>query len=321
MPRLPALRRVSIAGDRVLTVRRVARRDVGGIERLYDRLDDGDRYRRFFSVLHPDRTFFERLVEIDERGGAGVVAVVTGHHGGRGRIIGEAGYELLANGDGELAITVDPAWRGWLGPYLLDALTDVAGSRGVANLEAEVLLVNDPMLSLLRSRGFAVLPGDDWSVLRAIISTDRRPLEGARRRPTWPDTGERLRVLVEGAGARWHAQPAAAAAGVELLGCPGPSRQAGCPMVTGSPCPLVVGADVVVVNHPPAREDWDRVRQAHPVVHPGVPICVELRPGTTAAQGEVDLGSLADPTDDLAVVRLVERIAAAGAEGPWNVPG
>ena len=39
-------------------------------------------------------------------------------------LVGEAGYTLLSDGDGELAITVDPEWRGWLGSWLLDALVD-----------------------------------------------------------------------------------------------------------------------------------------------------------------------------------------------------
>jgi hypothetical protein len=323
MARVPALRRVAIAGDRVLTVRRVDGRDVGGIRQLYSRLDDESRYRRFFSLLHPDDEFFERIVTVDERGGAGIVAVVTGHRGGRGRTVGEAGYELLPNGNGELAITVDPAWRGWLGPYLLDTLVEVAAARGVADLEAEILLTNEPMLSLIRARGFATVPREDWSVLRTVISTDRRPLLGARPRPSWPDTGEHLRVLVEGAGARWRAQPAAADAGVELLGCPGPSRSAGCPALVGQPCPLVAGADAVVVNLPPDRDDWNAVREAHAHLHAGVPVCVELRPGTLAMDGELDLGAAteADSGDerDLAVIRFIERVVTDGAP-PWTSP-
>jgi hypothetical protein len=322
MARLPALRRVAIAGGRVLTVRRVDARDIGGIQRLYGRLDDESRYRRFFSLLQPDREFFERIATVDERGGAGLVAIVTGHRGGRGLTVGEAGYELLANGNGELAITVDPAWRGWLGPYLLDALVEVAASRRVADLEAEILLTNEPMLSLIRSRGFATVPREDWSVLRTVISTDRRTIAGARTRPAWPDTGEHLRVLVEGAGARWHAQSAAATAGVELLGCPGPSRAAGCPALVGEPCPLVTGADAVVVNIPPDREDWNAVRAAHARVHAGVPICVELRAGAEALDGELDLGAVTDEGDDrdLAVIRFIERAVADGAS-PWTSPG
>lgn len=312
MGRLPALRREHLAGDRVLTVRAVDRRDVAGLERLYAGLDDESRYRRFFSLHRPDREFFERIADIGDRGGAGIVAVLTGRHGGRGRIVGEAGYELLANGDGELAITVDQAWRGWLGPYLLDVLTEVAAERGVPNLEADVLLANGPMLALVRGRGYATVPTEDWSVLRVLVGTAGR-VEGdvTRSRPTWPHDGARLRVLVEGGGGRWHAQAEAAAAGIELLGCPGPTGGAACPAVLGQPCPLVTGADVVVVSHPPEGGDWQSLREAHPRVHPGVPVCVELRPGSDPVPGEAVLGGEGenDGERERDVVRFVERLA------------
>lgn len=323
MGRLRALRREHLTGDRVLTVRPVDARDVGGLARLYAGLDDESRYRRFFSLHRPDRAFFERLAAVDDRGGAGIVAIVTGHHGGRGRIVGEAGYELLDNGDGELAITVDGAWRGWLGAYLLDVLTEVAAERGVPNLEAELLLANSSMLALVRGRGFATIPTDDWSAVRAVVSTARRREGAARPRPTWPvgaegdDDGRgdgHLRVLVEGSGGRWHGQEEAAAAGLELLGCPGPASGVACPAVLGEPCPLVTGADVVVVAHPPDDEAWQALRTAHHEVHAGVPVCVELRAGTEVVPGEVEVparggagGTGADR--DRAVVRFVERLA------------
>lgn len=306
MERLPALRRVQLPGERVLTVRRIDRRDLAGLERLYSDLDDESRYRRFFSVLHPGRDFFERMVAVGERGGAGIVAVVTGHRGGRGRLVGEASYELLANGDGELGIAVDARWRGWLGAYLLDALTEVAAANGVPNLEAEVLLANGPMLSLVRSRGFATLPTGDWSILRVLLSTAPASDDEPHPRPTWP-SGAGLRVLVEGSGGGWHAQAEAAEAGVELVGCPGPGgRGPTCPALLGRPCPLVTGADVVVVAHPPDHDDWSALRGSHARVHPGVPVCVELRPGQEPVPGEVEVVG----TD---VVRFVERLARSGS--------
>jgi hypothetical protein len=307
MGRLPALRRVQLAGGRVLTVRRIDRRDLAALARLYGDLDDESRYRRFFSVHHPGRAFFERMVAVGERGGAGLVAVVTGHRGGRGRLVGEASYELLANGDGELGITVEAGWRGWLGAYLLDALAEVAAAAGVPNLEAEVLLVNGPMLALVRSRGYATLPSADWSIVRVLVSTAPRADGDEHPRPTWP-AGRGLRVLVEGGGGRWHAQPEAAAAGIELVGCPGPGGRGGptCPALRGRPCPLVAGADVVVLAHPPDRDDWAALRESHARLHPGVPVCVELRPRQEPVGAEVEA-----PRAD--VVRFVERLARSAA--------
>ena len=170
-------------------IRSVAARDVDGLEALYDGLDDDARHRRFFSLYRPDRAFFERMAAVDDRGGAGLVATVV-DPGGSERLVGEAGYELLPNGHGELAITVERCWRGWLGPVLLDALVDAAAARGVPNLEADVLVTNGPMLAMLRSRGYATMPNHDWSVIRAVIGTS-----GPRPAQPYPERLPRLGSL------------------------------------------------------------------------------------------------------------------------------
>jgi hypothetical protein len=281
-----AVRTVRLPEGGTLVVRLVEARDVDAIASLYAHLDAEAAYRRFFSGYRPDHEFFDHLVAVGARGGAGLVAEVDAGPEGP-RVVGEASYERLANGNGELAITVDGTWRGWLGPYLLDALLEVAAGRGVPNLEADVLLTNGPMLALLRSRGYAALPTSDWSVVRAVIGA-------ATRRPTWPAARTGLRVLVEGAGGHWPGAEAATAAGIEVLGCSGPATPgARCPALAGEPCPLATGSDVIVLAHPADSEEWRALRDAHPAVHPGVPVCVEL-PG---AGGGAD------------VVTLVQRLA------------
>ena len=114
---------MALAGGGHLTVRPVGPGDLDGLVALYATLDAEDRYRRFFSGLAPPRSFFQRLAEVRGRGGFGVVAV-----DGAGRIVGEANYELLPDGDGELGMAVARDWRGWLGPYLLDTLVDAAAA-------------------------------------------------------------------------------------------------------------------------------------------------------------------------------------------------
>jgi RimJ/RimL family protein N-acetyltransferase len=265
------VRQVDLPRGGRLVVRPVRTDDVDALEALYAGLDDDARYRRFFSVYRPDRSFFERMVAVSERGGAGLVATVTEPDADDERVVAEAGFELLPNGDGELAITVDRAWRGWLGPFLLDALLAAARSRGVPNLEADVLMTNGPMLALVRSRGYAAIPNGDWSVARAVIGT-------AGPTPTWPGGHHRLRVLVEGAGGHWHAAELAQGEGLEVLGCPGPAgRRAPCPALAGAPCPLAAGADAIVISRPDLADGWPELRAVHPALHPGVPVCVELR--------------------------------------------
>jgi hypothetical protein len=297
-----APRRVPLGDGRTLVIRRVEQSDADGLSALYARLDDESLYRRFFSIYRPRRAFFDRMAAVGERGGAGLVAELVDDENGE-RIVAEAGYELLPNGNGELEITVDREWRGWLGPYLLDALVDAAASRSVPNLEADILVTNAPMLALFASRGYAAKPNQDWSVVRAVIGAGTRT-------PTWPSAHDRPRVLVEGAGGHWHAACTARDEGLEVMTCPGPAgRRSRCPVLSGEPCPLAAGADAVVISHPPSTDSWSMLRAAHPRLHPGVPICVELTlPDGAAATGEIVL-----PPSEVGIVEVVQRRARARA--------
>ncbi len=300
-PTTAGARRVDLPPGRALVVRPVGPGDVDALMALYDGLSDDDRYRRFFSAYRPDRAFFERAAAVRSRGGHGLVAVEAATAPERElRIVGEANYELLPNGDGELAMAVAADWRVWLDPELIDALVDAAADRGVPNLEADVLATNAPMLALLRSRGYANLSSDDWVSLRLIVGTRGRT-------PTWPRGAVRgggpagPRVLVEAPGGRWHAAREAADAGFDVIACSGP-RGGRCPALAGEPCPLVAGADAVVVSRPRDDERWRSLVDAHARAHPGVPVCVEPRPG-----GDVD--------DPRLVVSIIDRVTAAVRRG------
>ena len=313
----------------MLVVRAVTLDDVPGLTALYEGLSDEDRYRRFFSFYRPPQAFFEKMATVAERNGFELVATTgpapgpgsgsggpsgSGDQGGTSPgqpgdresdeapwpIVGEAGYVLLPDGDGELAIAVAHSWRGWLGPYLLDALVSAAAARGVPNLEADVLVTNRPMLALLRSRGCATVEHPDWTEVRVVIGTGGRT-------PTWPGPHDRPRVLVEVPGARWHAEADAKAAGLQVLACGGPSgRHPHCPALAGHPCPLAAGADAIVMSRPPDQEQWRSLTDAHAGVHPGVPVCVEMAGGWTEeppGSGRVGGGA------DRAVMSLVQRVA------------
>jgi hypothetical protein len=252
----------------------VAHTDVGGLAALYGGLSGHDRYLRFFSGYRPPRDFFERLTHIAERGGYGVVATVSADDG-EDRIVADASYELLPNGNGDVSMTVAAGERGWLGPFLLDALVEAAASRGVPNLEADVLATNRRMLSVLRTRGYATLGSGDWVTQRLVVGTGGHT-------PVWPEPGDasgrggRPRVLVETPGGRWHAGDAAAAAGLQVIACSGPQgRRPRCPVLAGHPCPLAAGADAIVVSNAPDDERWRAIVEAHAGLHPGVPVCVE----------------------------------------------
>ena len=308
------VRSVDLPSGEVLRIRPVEPADAEGLAALYEGLGSEDRYRRFFSHYRPSRTFLERMTTVAERGGCGLVATVTSPDGSV-RIVGEASFSLLDDGDGELGITVDRERRGWLGPYLLDALVAAAAAMGVPNLQAEILVGNGPMLALVRARGAAVTGHPDRSVVRVAIGTST-PI------PVWSGKDARPRVLVELSGS-WHGEAPAEHAGLRVMACPGPSsRSARCPALAGLPCPLAAGADVIVVAQPPGKDGGRLARtllDAHHRLHPGVPVCVEVPAGGEAVG---DVPTSARGPDGRDVVALVQRLArrdggdAGLAEGP-----
>jgi hypothetical protein len=239
---------------------------------LYESLDVDDRYARFASAFHPRPAFYAALTTVGERGGARLVAAFVAHPSEEDRIIGEAGYSLLHNGDGELEMTVERGARSWLGPYLLDALVETAAASGVPNLEADVPTVDHPMLAWLRSRGSVAMEHDGWRRVRLLIGTSG-PLA------TWPGGHERPRLLVECAGGRWRAEDVARAAGLDVLVCPGPAHdERRCPVQEGEPCPLAAGADFIVVADPCGDERWRTLVAGHGTVHPDIPVVTQISP-------------------------------------------
>jgi acetyltransferase len=175
-----AARRIPISRGRTIVVRPVRPGDEQGLVELYEALDVGDRYLRFFCAYRPSIEFIKNLANPKPRE-ARVVAELRQYSGGH--LVAEAGYSVLANGNGEFAMVVAKQWRGWLGPYLLDVVVELAADNGVPNLEAEVLTVNARML---RCRGHRSLPArrhDSGSASRRARH-DRAP--HADRRPRTP---------------------------------------------------------------------------------------------------------------------------------------
>ena len=295
-------RRVRV-GDGELLVRSIEAADVPGLAALYEGLDPDDRYRRFFSAYHPPSAFFERLTTVAERSGVGLVAVWVPGGGSTEEIVADAEYEMLPNGDGELAITVAASWRGWLGPWLLDALLDAARARGVPNLEADVLATNGPMLALARARGCVSLDRGDWSVVRVLIGATTRV-------PTWPGGDREPRLLIEGIGCGWRAEHAVRRPGLRVIACPGPAaRRMRCPAMAGRPCPLAADANLIVVCLPLDAEKRDELLAAHSILHPGVVVCVDSdasdrRPGVVVL-----------PRTKPEVVAVVRALARRGSPG------
>lgn len=268
------LRTAQLPGGLVLTVRRMGPADADGLARLYDGLDDDDRYRRFFSLYRPDRATIESWAADNEHGKIRLAVVVSpADGGGPEELVGDGLCVPLPDGDGEFALTVAAPWRGWLGPYLLDALAEAAAGQGIRNLQADILNENHQMMAVVQARGYAVMAHPDFTETRVTTGTGPSV-------PAWPPVRQnRPRVLIEARGTRSALHRSLQAAGFEVLTCPGPGRR--CPLLADRPCPLVTGADAVVFAVPADDPDADRLRAAHDRLHPDVPLCTpeDLRSG------------------------------------------
>ena len=292
------VRSVALPGDRRLVVRREGPADACDVIALYDRMAPEELYCRFFTSRRPPDSFVERMTHVHERGGAALVAVMVS---GRGRslLVGEASYELLDNGNGELGIAVDANARGWLGPFLLDALFEQAAERGVANIEAEVLMSNRRMLTVLRARGFVVV--DHFlspATLRVAVATTPHST------PSWAGPRDRPRLLVEIPGGQWQRAGAMGRRGFQVLACPGPDRGGPpCGPLTGRPCPLAGGADVIVDAQ--AGAFGKLLLEAHGSLH-GRPACA------AGIDAPIRAGAPTLPEDDDPAARLLSTLAAGG---------
>lgn len=173
------LRVISLSGGRTLTVRTVTAADVEGLDALFEGLSDDDRYSRFFGMSHPGRKFLEQMTRAEEEGGFRLVAIVSG---AADRLVAEAGYAILPDGNGDFAVTVASDWRGWLGPYLLHAVVAAAAARGVPNLQADILITNIQSFAMVSSRGYVTLHrgGSEVRVAIAAAQPCRSPA-GNRR--------------------------------------------------------------------------------------------------------------------------------------------
>ena len=154
-------------------IRRLGPQDSEAIVEHYRRLDENDRYLRFFRIASEAsiRSFVEgfdwsRTILV----GALVDGVVCG--------LGEIGWsEASGPFVAEFAISVDRDWRHrGLAGWLMDAACDIAFREGVHAVEVRWLSGNDPVHRLVRRRGGTIQR--EGSVLLGTFYTDRaaRPM-------------------------------------------------------------------------------------------------------------------------------------------------
>lgn len=260
-------------------------------------LSERSRYMRFFRYHTKLDVEARALATCEQDGGIGLVAVEA-----RGEIVAHA--HLFQSDDGllEMGIAVaDDHQHQGLGGELLESLGHAAREQSILAYRAVVLSSNGPMLRLLGSIG-SVIADCDTDFFDLLVGTG-----GAM--PSWPrPRGGRPRVLVEGRG--WYSSAESdilTSLGCEILRCTGRLPAHICPLISGGSCPLVDGADLVVVAF--RSGDPNRAVLEQHLSRPGcAPVLVEAEHGT----GMGELTVVPNPVKDKQkFVDTVSRILTA----------
>jgi len=149
-------------------IRPVSAADAGRLVELNARCSERAQYFRFHAPKPRLRAVeADYLAGVDGRGGIALAATVV--EDGEERIVADARFDLVGDGDAEAALLIrdDFAGRG-LGTVLLDRLLDLAAGLGVRRLLLDILPDNTAMLALARRVGAEPVAFDGRSVLYAV---------------------------------------------------------------------------------------------------------------------------------------------------------
>lgn len=149
-----------------LSVETLSESDSSAVRDHLKRLDEMDRYSRFFSAMS-DESIDRYVARLDWSR-----MIAAGLYQDDALIgIAELGWEAGTHtGTAEMAVTVDSAWRhrgiaGWL----VDEAVRRARKKGVRRMEATWIGGNDSIAKIMRSHGAQVwLSGSHWCGIAAL---------------------------------------------------------------------------------------------------------------------------------------------------------
>ncbi|MFL6060874.1 MAG: GNAT family N-acetyltransferase, partial [Marmoricola sp.] len=149
-------------------VRPITPEDGDALVAFYADVSDRSKYFRFFA---PMPTLSERDVarftQVDHRARVAFVLTVAE------KILAVASYELLEDGEAEVAFLVQDAHQGrGIGQLLLEHLAQAARERDVHRFVAEVLPDNQRMLQVFYEQGYQVTGGWDEGVMHLEFNID-----------------------------------------------------------------------------------------------------------------------------------------------------
>ena len=151
-----------------LQIRPVTGADAERLVDLHARCSDEARYFRFHAAKPRLRAAeADYLAAVDGRARVALAATVVDD--GEERIVADARFDLVGDGDAEAALLIrdDMTGRG-LGRLLLGRLLELAAGLGVRRVLLDILPENRAMLALARRVGAAPAGFDGQSVLYAV---------------------------------------------------------------------------------------------------------------------------------------------------------
>ncbi len=145
---VPAPADVLLADGSIAVVRSLRPEDAVALHELHEQVSDAAIRMRFFSVArHAAHAYVDHVLEDSE-----TLALVAVSHG---RLIGLATAEPMTPTRSEVAFLVaDDARRQGVGTLLLEHVAALALSRGITELEADVLTENHAMLRVFSDAGY-----------------------------------------------------------------------------------------------------------------------------------------------------------------------
>jgi GNAT superfamily N-acetyltransferase len=158
---------------RRVEIRALRPADRAGLLEAVAHMSEEALYRRFFA---PKRAFSEKEIEfylnVDFVSHVALVAVLE--EGGRPVIAGGARYIVSAPGRAEVAFAVDDPHQGLgIATRLMRHLATIARAAGIAELYAEVLPDNRPMLAVFARSGLPMRQTREDGVVQVALALDR----------------------------------------------------------------------------------------------------------------------------------------------------
>jgi RimJ/RimL family protein N-acetyltransferase len=161
---------VTLRDGRILHVRPIVANDEDKMIAMFNRLNWHTIYLRYHHVMtHMSKDQALALCTVDYDNTFALVGIVGEEPDER--IIAVARYVRLPKGDAaEVAFTVEDSYQGQgIGTQLLEQLAEIARSKGITHLEAEVLAENKDMMIVFQDSGFKVAEEIEFGVYRVVL--------------------------------------------------------------------------------------------------------------------------------------------------------